>query len=90
VRQHHIDIANARRILLPLVLLLRFMLSACCKPFDSSTKQENEAARAWVTGSWRGQYDWKPVERHKSVIASRSSRAEALLKATNVVRMDRI
>lgn len=69
------------------VAVLLLMLSGCCKPFDSATKQENEAARVWVTGSWRGQYDWKPIERHKSVIASRSSRAEDLLRATAVVRI---
>jgi hypothetical protein len=87
VRQHQIDIANMRRILLSLVILLFLMMSACCKSFDSSTKRENEAARPWVTESWRGQYDWKPVERHKSVTTSKSSGAETLLQAKAVLQI---
>ena len=30
---------------------LLFVASGCCKPFDPSTKQENEEARVWVTGA---------------------------------------
>ena len=55
MRDYHIAGANVRRLELSSVAVLLLMLSGCCKPFDAATKQENEAARTWVTGLWRGQ-----------------------------------
>ncbi len=55
MRDYHIAGANVRRLELSPVVVLLLMLSGCCKPFDAATKQENEAARTWVTGLWRGQ-----------------------------------
>jgi hypothetical protein len=87
VLEHQSTLAKVRRIMLLLVTILPFMVSGCCKPFDSSTKQENEAARGWVTGSWEGQYDWTRIARWKSVTGSNSSRAQALLQARAVVQV---
>ena len=87
VRDYHIAVTNVRRLELSSVAVLLFMLSGCCKPFDSPTKQENEAARAWVTESWRGQYDWTRIARWKTVTESGILRADALLQSVAVVRI---
>src|SRR6266480_6353922 len=87
MRDYHIAGANVRRLELSSVAVLLLMLSGCCKPFDAPTKQENEAARAWVTASWRGQYDWTRIAQWKRVTESRILRAETLLRSIAVVRM---
>ena len=81
VLDYHIAVINVRRLELSSVAVFLFMLSGCCKPFDSPTKQENEAARAWVTASWRGQYDWTRIAQWKVVTESRILRAETLLRS---------
>lgn len=85
--EHRSTPAKVRRIVWSLVISFLFIVSGCCKSFDSSTKQENEAARGWVTGSWDGQYDWTRIVQWKSVTESRSSRAQALLQAIAVVQV---
>jgi hypothetical protein len=87
VLDYHIAVINVRRLELSSVAVFLFMLSGCCKPFDSPTKQENEAARAWVTASWRGQYDWTRIAQWKVVTESRILRAETLLRSIAVVRI---
>jgi len=87
VLEHQSTLASVRRIVLSSIVILSFMVSGCCKRFDSSTKQENEAARGWVTGSWEGQYDWTRIARWKSVTGSRSSRAQELLQTRPVVQL---
>ena len=66
---------------------LLFVASGCCKPFDPSTKQENEEARVWVTEGWRDVYDWKEITLWRSVSESRLSRALTLLQANSVVQV---
>jgi hypothetical protein len=87
VRDYHIPATNVRRLELSSVAVLLFILSGCCKPFDSPTKQENEAARAWVTESWRGQYDWTRIARWKPVSESGILRADTLLQSVAVIRI---
>jgi hypothetical protein len=86
VRDYHI-VTNVRRLGLSSVAVLLFMLSGCCKPFDSPTKQENQAARAWVTESWRGQYDWTRIARWRPVSESRILQADTLLQSVAVIRI---
>jgi hypothetical protein len=87
VHDYHIGVTSVRRLELSSVAVLLFVLSGCCKAFDSPTKQENEAARAWVTGSWRGQYDWSRIAQWRLVTESRTLRAEALLRSIAVIRI---
>ena len=87
MRENHIGIANVRRLAWWSVVVLLLMVPGCCKPFDASTKQENNSARAWVTESWKGPYDWKRISRWKTVAVLSVSQAEALLQSTAVVRI---
>ena len=87
MHRNHIPIASVRRLALWLVVVLLLMEQGCCKPFDASTKHENDAARAWVTESWKGPYDWQRISRWKTVAALSVSQAEALLQSTAVVRI---
>ena len=87
VGDHHICLVNVRRQMLSSVLAILCTLSGCCKPFDSHTKQENEAARDWVTASWTGQYDWVGIAEWKIVRESNVQRANALLHSLPVIEI---
>lgn len=84
---HHTAKRIARRLdLCPIVLLL-FTLAGCCKPLESSTKQENEEAKHWITESWKGPYDWTQIAHWKPVTESGIPRADTLLQSVSVVRI---
>lgn len=76
-----------RRLELWSAALLLFSLTGCCKPFDSATRQENDAAGQWVTESWRGQYDWMRIPQWRPVLESGILRADTILKSVSVVRI---
>jgi hypothetical protein len=69
------------------LLTLFFIVSGCCKSFDPSTKQENETARVWLTKGLTGAYDWKEIERWRSVAESRMPQAWALLQTNSAVQV---
>lgn len=78
------SVMQRKRVFCSIVSLL-LIASGCCKSFDSTTKQENQAARAWVTESWSGQYDWTRITDWRNVAESKISKAETLLKATAIL-----
>jgi hypothetical protein len=80
-------IAKVRRVVTSLVIALLFVVLGCCKSFDQSTKQENEKAAAWVTGSWSGQYDWAGITSWRSVTESKRPQTETLLQSTASLRI---
>jgi hypothetical protein len=84
---HHIPMEIVRRLGLWSFALLLFSLTGCCKPFDSSTRQENDAAGQWVTESWRGQYDWTRIAKWRPVTESGILQADTLLNSVAVVRI---
>ena len=83
----HSALAKALRVVLYSAAIFPFMVWGCCKSFDSSTKQENEEARTWVTGSWTGKYDWTSIGQWSSVSESRMLQAKMLLQMTSSARI---
>ena len=83
----HTTAPSAPRPLTSLVLFLLAMLSGCCKPFDRQTKQENDAAQAWVTGSWRGQYAWTRIAHWNHVTEPKVLRADSLLQSLPAIQI---
>jgi hypothetical protein len=87
VGNYHIAMEITRRLVLRSVAFLIYSLTGCCKPFDSATRQENDAAGQRVTESWRGQYDWTRIAQWRPVTEPEILRADTLLKSVSVVRI---
>jgi hypothetical protein len=76
---HEFQIANS---LLSVTYWTRFVLGNKPAGKNASTNLScaRRSARAWVTGSWRGQYDWSRIAQWRLVTESRILRAETFLQ----------
>jgi hypothetical protein len=65
---------------------LTFMSSGCCRPFDSATKDEDNAASLWLS-EWQGEFNWTEITTWRSVGESRISRAVSLLRDSDSIEL---
>src|SRR5262249_20161805 len=71
---------------LGILLLVTAVLSGCCRSFDSTTKDNDTAAREWIR-DWRGQMDWKQISTWRNVSKTKLAQAEQLLRHTASVQV---